>query len=199
MTTRAKISEQIQRLYIRSFDREDVAPKIDSREVELLVDQVANQLMAAEPLQLSRIGNFEIPTCIIGTYSAQEVKSSGGKYTTTLPCFPIKLPFDIGVFSVAGDATPAFIPIRSEFWDLIAAEDEGLLENQAGFYVEGKTIRYTKDPGVATVNIKLLVIDPSLIEAHDPYPISPEMEVKLIAMVLELLGSRGLSEDKPKG
>jgi hypothetical protein len=199
MTTRNKISEQIERLYMRSFDREDLKPKIERREIELLVDQVANTLLAIEPQQEAKVGTVDIPTCMIATYDAQPVQNSNGVYSAVLPAFPIRLPMDMGVWAIGPDTGGAFIPIRTEFWDLVGNLDEGLLEDQVGFYVEGRKVKFTKNPVVATVKMKLLVVDPSQLEKHDPYPVTPEMEVQIISKVLELIGSRGLAEEKPKG
>lgn len=200
MTTRNKITEQAMRLYMRSFDREDIKPKIERREVALIIDQVANEMLAAEQMQQAQAGMIDIPTCMIATYTAQAVTSSGGVFSTNLPAFPIQLPMDMGVWAVYPEPSgAALIPIKTDFWDLLRAEDEGLLENQAGFYVEGRKIIYTKDPAVSTVKIKLLIVDPSLLGEYDPYPIPADMEFGLIARVVEILNSRGLAPEKPKG
>ena len=188
------------RLYMRSFDREDIKPKVERREVNLLVDQIANEMLSIEQQQPAKLGMVDIPTCMIATYTAQAVTLSGTVYSTNLPAYPIQLPMDMGVWSVYGEPTgPAFIPIKTDFWDLLGAEDEGLLEDQVGFYVEGKKIIYSKNPVAITVKVKLLIVDPSLLGEFDPYPIPADMEFRLIERVVEMLSSRGLAPEKPKG
>jgi hypothetical protein len=196
MTTRNKITEQCQRLYMRSFDRENIAPKTDKREVALLIDQVANEMLALEQQAAIRLGVVDVPTCMIATYTAQPV--TAGK--TALPAYPIQLPLDMGVWSVSseGEGARAYIPIKTDFWDLLGAEDEGLLEDQVGFYVEGRFIYYTSAP-TATVKLKLLIINPALLSEFDPYPIPADMEIKLIERVVAMLASRGIAPEKPKG
>lgn len=77
MTTYNKISEQIQRLYARQFqDKEDLTPALHEQEVRLLVNQVANELISAEPKQAQRVGDISIPSSIIATYTGQTVDSS---------------------------------------------------------------------------------------------------------------------------
>lgn len=204
MTTRYKITEQIERLYVRSFDREDLMPVVDRREISLLVDQVANTMIAAEQQAQSKAGIVDIPTCVIATYADQAVNErvidvDNSIFSVPLPAYPIQLPMDIGVWSVSPSPLgQAYIPIKTDWYDLLSAEDEGLLEDQVGFYVEGKTIIFTKEP-TPEVKIKLLVVAPELLDEFDMYPIPADMEIKLIQTVVEMLTSRGLPPEKPKG
>lgn len=199
MTTRNKLSEQVERLYMRQFDREDLRPKIERREVALLVDQAANELLAVEPKAAAKVGVVDIPTCMIATYTAQVVNVASGVYSSVLPAFPIQLPMDMGVWSVTAEPTAsAYIPIKTDFWDLMSALDEGLLEDQVGFYVEGKSIIYTRQPST-TVKMKLLIVDPGLLGPFDPYPIPANMETLIVEKTLALISQRGLAQEKPKG
>jgi hypothetical protein len=198
MTTRNKISEQIERLYMRPFDREDLKSRIERREIELLVDQAANTLLSIEPQQQARVGVVDIPSCMIATYHDQKVNETNGVYWSNLPAFPVRLPMDMGVWSISPEIGQSFIPVRSDLMDLLAAEDEGALEGQVGFVVEGRRVTFTENPG-ATVKMKLLIVDPSRLDKYDPYPVSAEMEKLIIDMVLETLSARGLAPEKPKG
>lgn len=198
MTTRNKISEQAERLYMRKFDREDLKPRIDRREVALLVDQVANEFLALEVRQGAKVGIVDIPSCMIANYTGTPAAISG-VFSVALPAIPIPLPMDMGVWSVAPSPTgSAYIPIKTEFWDLLGSQDEGLLEGTVGFYVEGKTIYFTTEPA-ATVKIKLLIVDPALLNPFDAYPVPADMEIKIIEKVVLLLDSRGLAPEKMKG
>lgn len=195
MTTRNKITEQVERLYMRSFDREDLKPKIERREVALLIDQAANELLATEQQLATRMGIVDIPTCMIARYTAQAATQTT-PFTATLPAFPIQLPMDMGVWSVRSSAGLAYIPIKTDFWDLMSGLDEGLLEDQVGFYVRGRTITFTRIP-TAAVDIELLIVEPALLGEYDPYPIPVSMELKLVERVVALLAQRGLAPEKP--
>lgn len=197
MTTRNKIAEQVERLYMRSFDREDLKPKIERREVALLIDQAANELLATEQQMATKVGIVDIPTCMIARYTAQAA-TQVTPFTATLPAYPIQLPMDMGVWSVKSSAGLAYIPIKTDFWDLMSGLDEGLLEDQVGFYVRGRTVTFTRIP-TATVDFELLIIDPALLGEYDPYPIPVSMELKLAERVVAMLAQRGLAPDKPVG
>lgn len=199
MTTRKKLCEQCERLYMRSYDREDVKPKVERREIALLVDQAANEILSLSFKQAATIGVVEIPTCMIATYNTIEVKSANGQYYITLPATPLALPMDMGVWNITPAPTGiSYIPIKSEFWNLLGSEDEGLLEEGIGFHVKGRKVFFTKQPA-ASVNIELLIVDPALLEEHDPYPVPPDMELSVVERVVALLHSRGLAQEKPKG
>jgi len=195
MTTRNSLTEQIQRLYGKSVDL-PISHKqiIRKEELDLLVNQIANEFLSLTVKESLKVGDLEIPSCMIATYPNNTVTTENGRYVTTLPVYPIQVKRNIGVWSVVPqtgtypsltDGSP-FIPITQEDWDLLRATDEGLLENQTGFYVEGRKIFFTA--AVTTkVKLKLLISDLSLVGDNDPYPISSDMESQLIARALEYL------------
>lgn len=195
MTTRNSLTEQIQRLYGKSVDL-PISHKqiIRKEELDLLVNQIANEFLSLTVKESIKVGDLEIPSCMIATYPNNTVTTENGRYVTTLPVYPIQVKRNIGVWSVVPqtgtypsltDGSP-LIPITQEDWDLLRATDEGLLEDQTGYYVEGRKIFFTK--AVATkVKLKLLISDLSLVGDNDPYPISSDMESQLIARALEYL------------
>lgn len=198
MTTRASLTEQIQRLYGKSTDL-PISHKqlIRKEELDLLVNQIANDMLAITVKESMKIGDLYIPSCMVATYSNNAVLQEEGRYYAVLPTYPINIPKDgrdLGVYSVIPqsgsyptliDGTP-FIPITQEDWDLLRATDEGLLEDQTGFYVEGRKVFFTKAVAVA-VKFKLLISDLALVGDNEPYPISKDMEAQLIARALEYL------------
>lgn len=195
MTTRHSLTEQIQRLYGKSNSL-PISHKqlIRKEELDILVNQIANEMLSITVMESIKLGDLQIPSCMIATYSNNTVAQEEGRYYATLPAFPLTLRRNIGVFSVIPqtgtypaltDGTP-FIPITQEDWDLLRATDEGLLEDQTGFYVEGRKVFFTKAVAVP-VKFKLLISDLSLIGDNDPYPISIEMEAGLKARALEYL------------
>lgn len=124
-------------------------------------------------------------------------------YTAKLPVFPIRLPFDIGVWGVYIEPYQVqCIPLSTAINDLIAGLDEGLMENQIGFTVEGRLIKFVGTysllqnafTGTPKVTIKLLVVDPQLLNDDDPLPIPPEYEDSVIKGVLALMNAVPLTE-----
>jgi hypothetical protein len=199
MTTLNKLTEQVMRIFSRGTGSpENVNPLVDRREVKLLVVQATHEILAMETKDAIRLGDVNIPTCMIATYENIDVVGDTGAKYTDLPAFPIKLPQDMGVWSVVSSDRIPYIPITTAAWDLLGAMDEGLIEDQIGFYVEGRKIKFTQDP-TETVTIKLLVIDPAEIGENDPYPVPPEIEGQVIQRVLQLLAPMGVQPEKPKG
>jgi hypothetical protein len=198
-TSLNRLTEQVRRLYARSVgSREDLKPLVEEREVKLLVLQATHELLSLETRESVKLGDINIPTCMIATYPAVAVTGSTGAQSSVLPAYPIKLPQDMGVWSVSSSAGVAYIPITTAAWDLLGGLDEGLLEDSIGFYVEGRTIKYTQDP-TSTVTIKLLVVDPANIGDNEPYPIPPEMEGSVIERVLQQLMGSTSQPEKIKG
>lgn len=196
MTTLNKLTEQVRRQYARlAGSRDDVSPLIQEREAKLVVVQVTNELLCVEPKQSAKMADISIPSCMIATYSDLTVE---GAYFVKLPAYPIHLPQDMGVWSVVSSTGVAYIPITTAAWDLLGAFDEGLLEGQTGFYVEGRKVKFTAQP-TATVTVKLLIIDPSTLGDNDPYPVPAEYESIIIERSLNLLLGQGIPAEKPKG
>lgn len=199
MATRLSLAEQIQIEYARATGNDGtLKSSIDKRIIYPLINQVANELLMASIQVAIKMGDISVPSSVIATYSNIAVNTENGRYFALLPAYPLMLPRNLGVFSVIPqsgdplvDGTP-LIPITNEDWDLLSTtdiNDTGLLEGQVGFQAEGRKIFFTKNPTVSVVKIKLLISDPALIGDSEPYPITPELELALIARVLELLKS----------
>lgn len=109
MTTYNKIAEQIQRLYAKTAaDKENLNPKLHAAEVRLLVEQVANELLALEPKSAKRVGDTSIPSCMIATYPAQTVYSSltvSATYANTAAMISAQGGQTSGLYYFATDAT----------------------------------------------------------------------------------------------
>jgi len=129
-------------------------------------------------------------------------------YTAKLPVFPLRLPFEMGVWGIYVEPYQIqCIPIPTAINDLINNLDEGLFENQVGYTVEGRLIKFVGSysllqnafNGTPTVTIKLLVVDPQLLVDDDPLPIPPEYEDTVIKKVVELLSAVKLNTEKANG
>lgn len=177
------LSEQIKRAYSRGIDREDISPRLDSREVKLYVVQAINQLIK---LEIASIG--ENLDTVIGTYTAVRAGASPSYYID-LPVLPISLPKNMGIWRVYKSDCPwaPFVPLKMGDFDIAQGTPSQYLEQLTGYYQEGKRICFTKDPG-ENITLKLVVNDPGKISDTDILPIPPEMETLVIDMVLQRLG-----------
>ena len=176
MVTLSQITEEVKKNYARSFDANNPTQTIPDSEVRFYIEQATNELLTTEVRGKMSVGTIDIPHCLIATYTNQAVTTSSGKSTVNLPVTPILLPHDIGVWSVIPEqgSQVAWIPLPTAMWDLLGTLDEGLLENQVGFYVEGRKIQFTKDLStlttpVTSVKLKLLVYDLSQYLVSDPW------------------------------
>jgi hypothetical protein len=193
--TKAKLAEEIQRLYVRYLHRDDLSPTTDPRELMLHIEHIANEELHVQSVAGFSNGNIDIPTGSLATYTTPLVGVGGTYSTTELPVYPIRLPFDIGVWKIYDPADPfnPFIPLIQMDQVLVSGNPAELLEQQVGFYVEGKLVRFTKDLTVAPynltdVNIVLLLNDLSQYSDSDVLPITPEIAGNVITGVLKLMG-----------
>jgi hypothetical protein len=183
MTTRLKISEQIQLAYARYLDKNNFLTLIDKREIDLLLEQVINKYFRLTIQQNLVVGTTEIPKVAMLNYT---IAASGN--AITLPVIPMALPNDMGVYSVASAAAPLvfFIPIPNQFLQVYGSSRSELTEGQTGYYRIGNTVTFV---GTVTGNVNVTVIasDFSLFATSDMLPILPEMEADIIKEVLSVL------------
>lgn len=150
MTTVGILTEQIQRLYKKATGSDDSGKLIvDRREIKALIVQVANTILKSQAMAAMQFGDISTPPCTIIAYDLIPITISAtdGRPTAAIPTYPLPLPRDIGVWSVLPklsglDGAP-YIPITASDWDLLRGLDEGLLENQTGYYVEALNIYLT--------------------------------------------------------
>jgi hypothetical protein len=148
MTTVGIIAEQIQRLTKRMSGSDDSNKRVvDRREIKALIVQVANALLKPRAMAAMKMGDISTPPCNLISYDLIPVTSVSGRSTAVIPVYPISLPRDLGVWSVvpklSGIDMAPYIPITASDWDLLRSYDEGLLENQTGYYVENQNIYLT--------------------------------------------------------
>jgi len=173
------LTEQIQRLYNRGIDREDLTPRLDRREIKLLVTQAINTLIKPEHLNRG-----DVVGSVIATYDVQ--KQSGDCYDfVELPVLPISLPKEQGIHRVHPTDCPwkAFVPIMSNDFQIVQGTPSQYIEGQVGYYQDGKRIVFTKSVP-QNITLKLIVHDPSQISDTDIIPIPAEMESQVIEYVL---------------
>ncbi len=202
MTTYNKITEQIQRLYARFLRREDTKGVIEERELKELVAQSINKILNLEIMSSFTEGDLTIPDCMIASYSAIAVTSTNGVAKATLPAIPIGLPRNMGVWVVVDTDDPGneFIPMTSQEYRTTKNTHTAFLESHAGYFVTGKTITFTEDItstlNVSTVDIELLVNDPSQLTDTELLPINADMEQLVIIDVLEVISKGRFSMEE---
>lgn len=196
-TTKNILSEQIQRIYARYIDKGNESDVIDIREIKLLVNQSINKVLKLQVAESFKAGMIDVPKCNIVEYTCAVTSQSGNSRAfITLPVIPITLPMDMGIWSIsaANAAMTPYIPIPAQ--DVIVFQGTNLsaLEQQVGYYVQGKRIYFTKDittvanGSITSVLVNLLVADFSTQGDNDLLLISPEVENSIIEDVLAVLG-----------
>lgn len=200
MITKGKITDQILRLYTGGSPNDE--KEISRDDINLLVGQVVNRLLKLEHASVNMgSGDMYPPHTLITQYkiSLSGFMNVDGNLVdkfAKLPVMPISLPRNMGVWSVSMSGTE-FIPLQSGQETMISSQDQlQYLENQIGYYVEGDVVRFTKDPSGSFINIKLLIIDPTVLGEYDYLAIPAEMEEAVVKEVLTLLGALPKVVDK---
>ena len=207
MTTKRKLTEQIQRIYARFLDKENVSDVIDLRELMLLVEQSINKVLKLQVSESFNAGEIEVPRCSIIEYNCSVTADpSNSRAYITLPAIPLTLPLDMGVWSIAAVNNPfsPYIPIPSQdilvFGTMASGTNLSYLEGQVGYYVQGKKVYFNKNittesnGSISTVVVNLLVSDFSQFGENDVLPISPEVESTVISDVLTGISNGRISQ-----
>jgi hypothetical protein len=191
-TTKAKISEQIQRLIAGN---PIISGRIHRNDIRLLVEQVANQLLKADYFAVNIPEGDSMPSnCMVFTYDNVPVST----YKTTksraiLPAIPLSLPRNMGVLHVSKtDAIDEpFVPIPTSMYGIIKPQDLlGDLSGLIGYEVVGRDIVFTKNlPGLSinSVFIRLVGVDLSQLTDYDLLPLSADMEAQVVQQVYAIL------------
>lgn len=192
MTTRYKITEQINRLIAGN---PVISGRIHMNDIRLLVEQVANQLLKADHFSINVPEGDTIPNnCMIFTYDNVAVSTyKTTKSKATLPSIPISLPRNMGVLHVSktDSIDEPFIPIPSSLYGIVKPQTLlGDLSGLIGYEVIGKDIIFTKNLpglGVNSVFIRLVGIDMSQLSDYDILPLSADMEGQVVTQVYNIL------------
>jgi len=180
------------------------AGKVHIEELKTSVCQVVNQLLKTEYLQINGKLGEKIPNgTVLGLYEDIEVTSWKNVSQCMLPVKPIKLPRNIGVYSIFDSENPSFefIPLQNGQWGLLQSQPliNDLL-GQCGYENYGMQIVFTKDISSGDVNnptkvsMRLVIMDISQYGDFDPLPILPEMEFSVKQQVCALYGAEMVSD-----
>lgn len=192
MTTRAKLSEQINRLIAGN---PVISGRVHPNDIRLLVEQVANKMLKADHFAVNMPEGDTIPNNLM-MFSYDNVPVTTYKTTRSrakLPSIPISLPRNMGVFHVSKtDAIDEpFIPIPSGMYGIIKPQALlGDLSGLIGYEVVGSDVIFTKNLpglGVNSVFIRLVGVDMSQLSDYDILPIPQDMEVDIVTQVYNIL------------
>jgi hypothetical protein len=156
---------------------------VSYNELKIAIGQVVNGLLKTEYFSVNAAMGEAIPNgATIATYEGLVVtKHSYNKAECTLPIKPIKLPRNMGVFSVYDSNGNEFIPMQ--MGQSFLAKGQRLLNDCAGqcaYENFGMKIVFHKDitnePNDVTVNVRLVIMDVNSYNDYEPLPITPEME-----------------------
>lgn len=203
MTTKNILSEQIQRIYARFIDKENLSDVIDTREINLLMNQSINKVLKLQVADSFKAGLVDVPKCNLLEYTCAVTADAGNNRSyITLPAIPLTLPMDMGIWSIAattGAMTP-YIPIPAQDVLVFQGANLSYLEGKIGYYLQGKRVYFTKNitltanGTVTSVVVNLLVMDFSQIGDNDVLPISPEVESAIIDDVLQTISNGRVSQ-----
>lgn len=184
------------------------ATNISINEIKISICQVSNQLLKTEHFSINeKMGEKIDNGAVLGLYDNIEVVTSNGKSKSMLPVKPMKLPRNMGIFSVFPKYTLSsnyeydkeFIPLQMGQGALIKSQ---VLINdllgQVGYENFGMEIIYTKDiksmfPDVV-VAMRLAILDFSQYGDYDVLPIIPEQEWTIKQEVIKLYSGVGISD-----
>lgn len=194
--TKYMLIEQIKR---RLNGGNPSAPKkFWDEDILLLMGQCINARLKADNLTTTLAMGETIPEGLtMMTYdgdNALPVEQYGYCYSScTLPCMPVKLMRDMGVFHVSRDKDEAnpFIYIQPGLWPYVIKQKliNDLL-GQIGYTPNGNKIIFYKDlvaESIDKVMVKLIVADVFSLGDFDPLPITAEMQSDIVEEVFQKL------------
>lgn len=199
--TIGRLSEEI--LKLLSGGDIQAASNISQNEIKIAIGQVCNQLLKTEHIAINEKLGEKIPNgSVVATYDGiATLSTTNGKSKAVLPIKPLKLPRNIGIFSVYLTNYPddEFIPLQMGQLALIKTQpmiNEVL--GQTSYENYGMELSFNKDLPLLfpseTITIRAVVTDISQLDDYDPLPIPPEMEWTIKQEVLKLYGAEGISD-----
>ncbi len=177
---------------------------ISWNEIKLACCNVINKMLKVEYLSINGKMGETIPNgSVLGLYEGIVTTSwITGRSKATLPIKPIKLPRNMGIWSVyfTDDPENEFIPLQMGQTNLIKSQTQlnGLL-GQIGYEpLGGMDISFTKDLKslfpTKTLSMRLAIMDAAQYGDYDPLPVLPEMEIDIITQVYQLYSTQPIAD-----
>ena len=205
MSTIRQISEQVSRLYARNNDKENNNTVLNWKEVKPLASQQINAITGATLVNLNEMDiGVNITSGMLARYKVTVLTRGSAleqEWYSKLPAYPVRLKQNIGIYRVGPGGSGiarfknAYIIIPECYWDLIDQLEEADLEGNVGVIPSGDNeIVYSKDPGVTSVNVSLVVNDTDTFGDSDTLPITSDMETIVIQECLKLFSPEVMVE-----
>ncbi len=182
MSSKRIISEQV--LYRLKGGYPSVPSDVQHEDVWKALEQLVNSLFKSEQFNVNLPSGETIPMGLM--LAEYTVPVSGSE--STLPVPPVNLPRNMGVYHISKTDSPndPFIPIQTGQFSFV--KDQPLINDllgQIGYEVVGRKIKYTKEPGVSNVLMRLVVFDISSYGEDDVLPIPYDMEELVVEKLVE--------------
>lgn len=195
------ISEEI--LKLLNGGQIQTATGVSFNEIKLSVAEVANNLLKIEHFTINEKLGEKIPNgSVLGLYEGIAVLPyKTGRSKATLPVKPLKLPRNMGVFSVYLTELPEqeFIPLQMGQYNLIRSQPliSDLL-GQIGYETFGLELIFTKDiPQLypdQTLSMRLAILDITQYSDYDILPVLPEQVWQIKQEVIKLYGGEPVAD-----
>lgn len=181
------------------------ASSTNINELKIACGQVINSMLKLDYMSVNvKMGETIQNGAVLGLYPGIVVsKSTNGKSKCVLPIKPLKLPRNMGVFSVwlTGYPDKEFIPLQMGQANLIQSQPliNDLL-GQIGYESFGSELLFTKDLTISagtnqvTVDMRLAIMDISQYGDYDTLPVMPEWEMEIITAVFKLYSSQPIPD-----
>ena len=202
LPTIGRLTEQLRRVYNKPLDNDDLN-NLKHREARMYIIQAINKILKMQVMEAFREGNVEVPNCSIATYENVPVTKDGDYAVLQLPAIPIRLPMNMGIWKIYDTGNPfdPYIPIVGMDESLMGESPAKYLEQNIGFYVTGRTIRFTEDitsglPMINQVNVELLVQNLETITEDELLPLTSDQEGAVVPIAMDIIkqGQVGLIE-----
>lgn len=175
------------------------ASSIGLNELKISCGQVINKMLKTDYMGSNLPMGELIPNgAVLGLYENIQVAQNGtGSSKATLPIKPLKLPRNMGVWSVfpSGQPSKEFIPLQMGQTNLLKSQPINDFLGQVGYETLGDKLIFTKDltnggGTTATVDMRLAVMDISLYGDWDMLPVPPEWEWDIITEVYKMYSTQ---------
>lgn len=179
------------------------AKDISISEIKIAIGQVINKLLKIDYLNVNMKTGEAIPNgSVLGLYENIPYTSyKTGMSKATLPIKPLKLPRNMGVFSVFLSSNPQkeFIPMQMGQANLI--NSQAMINDvlgQVAYENFGMELVFNKDLALLfpsdKLSMRLAILDASLYDDYDILPIPPEMEWDVKSEVYKLYSTEPLPD-----
>ena len=179
------------------------------KEINVAISQVVAELLKIEVIALSQNFAGLPPFGHLATYDDVDVvEVDDRRCKVRLPAVPLKLPLQIGIYSVYSHECPdcLFIPVQSGALPMaLATQHNGLSAmlsddlipyTPSGRYIE---IRRPKSEIGDTVSMQLIIADPDSLTDSDDLGIPPDYQDQIVKRVVDRFRARGVHDESNDG